>query len=500
MGHHRRGRGRLRQQHEHRFHADRTERHVRRRQRDGHGQVHALDPPRTDRPVRHRVRVGADLDVALVGHAGKAGFVDQHAHLTVVRIHVVRRQPDRIVGDAVAVTIGLGHHVIADHPVPLADVQLMRPTAGRFVFVVGQTVPVEIRPPAVGDAGRMRQEVHQPDLIVRVVLEDPFAACRVGGGPVGRAAADVVDEERPVEQVVVVGVEPEVRPRVGVGFEQPRQHFVALFVVVRRPGERPSVVGVDQPHAEAIRLDDIIAVARRADVVADAWQQPARWVARHDVRIDRVVGRKVVAAGAQRPDAGQRFAVGRRRFAAAGVRHAGGGHQIALVRAIDELVGADDQPVVHPDRRDPRAVFDDFGQVTTVVNVDVGDVQHVAKDRLGLERLKIRLTATPKELSGDAAADARPAAVDAGQAPAGQSADVIADLGDAHRRPHPRRLHRRDDARAGPADDAHVDLDDFAGPVRRRQQVPQPLDRRRGRIIGGHRRRRDERGRTGPNQ
>ena len=77
----------------------------------------------------------------------------------------------------------LGHHVVADHPPGLADVDLVRPVAvvGELVLRPGPSALISSRtfsgtPRVVGE------ELHQPLLVGHVLLDDLAAAVVVASG------------------------------------------------------------------------------------------------------------------------------------------------------------------------------------------------------------------------------------------------------------------------------------------------------------------------------
>ena len=121
----------------------------------------------TMRAIRDRVRrEAADLHVALVADVA----VLRDVALDVVRVHRVGRQADRILGDALAAAVLLGHDVVADHPPGLADVKLVRPVVGVGELVLRQAPRLEVLADLLRHARMIGQRPHQPLLIVDVLL------------------------------------------------------------------------------------------------------------------------------------------------------------------------------------------------------------------------------------------------------------------------------------------------------------------------------------------
>ncbi len=120
-----------------------------------------------------------------------------------VRVHAVGRQADRNPRPPAAATVVLGHHVIAEHPPGLADVELVRPVAVVGEFVLGQAQGLELAADGLGHAGVVGQRPHQALLVVLVLADDLLPRGVVGVGVVV-VHADVVGGDG--EVVVGVGL------------------------------------------------------------------------------------------------------------------------------------------------------------------------------------------------------------------------------------------------------------------------------------------------------
>ena len=207
-----------------------------------------------------------------------------------MRVHGVRRQADRVLDPTRAAAVVLGHHVGADHPPGLADVELVRPVAVVGELVPGQAPRLKMPADLLRHARMVGQRPHQPLLVIDVLLPDAGAGGIVALGVVV-VHADVVGGEG--EVVVRVGLAIGHEDRVPgqaviAGLEVAQQQLVLLLVVAGRLGQGPAVLGpVGGAEAEVVRLHAAVALAvdaRRAGV--DARQQAAGRVARLDVRID----------------------------------------------------------------------------------------------------------------------------------------------------------------------------------------------------------------------
>ena len=66
--------------------------------------------------------------------------------------------------------VALGHDEVGDHPPGLADVDLVRPVAVVVELVLGQPVAGRLLADVLGHAGVVGEEVHQPLLILLVLL------------------------------------------------------------------------------------------------------------------------------------------------------------------------------------------------------------------------------------------------------------------------------------------------------------------------------------------
>ncbi len=347
---------------------------MRRGEADRNEQVLALPLLRRQRSVADHVWVGgADADVPLVLHEAILGHVALH----MVRIHGIGAHPDRLGRLQPAEAVVLGHHVDAEHPPGLADIDLVGPVAVVGEFVLGQPPAAHRLADIVRHPRIVGQEVHQ-SLLVPLVFGDDLPPPLVGGVGVVVIEADVVR----AEGAVVVRVGLVVGDRVELaecfapaGREHPQEQFVLARIVALGLGERQAVLlRVGQAHAEAIGLHPAVARAVLTGRFGrDARQQAARPVARLDEGRDPVgEGVAVVADVFLHPV--ELLAVGLRRFAADRVADPGGRHQIAFVGGVDEHPSPVGLAVERRDRAD-AAVF--FLHATRPIEAGLADDGHV---------------------------------------------------------------------------------------------------------------------------
>ena len=373
----RRGR-RLAEREEDRFHADRAERHVRRREADGHEQVRAFAALWHERAVADRI--GTDpsavaerpvFDVPLVADTSLAVGIPP----AVVRIHAVGAERDGGWRRPLPEALVLGHHVGADHAARLADVELVLPAVPALA---GELVPA--RPPArhlaadaLRDARMVRERPHQPPLVPEVRRGDPLAL-GVGGLRIGGATADQVRRKaRAVVRVRLAVRHLRIDPRQAVAIERTRlqvaqEHLVIELAVTVRLRERDAVLRiVREAHPKAVGLDAVVARAVRTRILGlDARQESARRIPLPDVGIDPVL--HLVIDGQPPLDAVDRLAVDLVRLAPDRIGHARRGHQVPLVGAVEEYPAAVRVAAQRPDGLD-SPVFDFDSELRLTVEI-----------------------------------------------------------------------------------------------------------------------------------
>ena len=303
-------------------------------QADGHEQVVTLLSPGPDAAVADRIGLYAHLHVAFVADH----TVGRDISLAVVGVHVVGGQADRIVGFPIPLAVGLGHHIVGDHPPALADIELMGPVVVVDKLILGQAEPLEVLLDFLGNPRVVGECPHQSLLVAAVVGDDPLAV-GVAALDIPHVAADVVGADR--EVVVGVGLAIGHPDRVPgdstiARLEVAKEQFKLRLVVARWLGPRAAVVRhVGGAHAKVVGLHAAVAVAVGAGGLGgDQGEQAAGRIAGHDVGID-VVG-ELMLEGVGHADAVERFAIDAFGLAADVKRDASRGQQVALVSSVNE--------------------------------------------------------------------------------------------------------------------------------------------------------------------
>ena len=298
-------------------------------------------------------------DVALVLH----GASGRHIAADVVRIEHVGAHTDRLLHVACAQALVFREHVIAEHSPGLTDVELRRPVAVVAILVLGQAPGLHRRADVCRHTVVVREKPEQAQLIPLVVGDDlPSPLVRRLGVVIVRA--DVVE----AEGAVVVGVGLAVWDGVELpedfppaGGERSGEQFVGARIVAGGLRNRHAVVGVvGEAHPEAIGLHAGVAFAAGARRVGGDKRQQAtggiawllEWIDRHGPVVLVVQNAHLVAVPLLAVDAVC--------LASHVILHAGGRHQIAFIRGVDEHLSREpsrrpSRPSERRDRHDLRA-------------------------------------------------------------------------------------------------------------------------------------------------
>ncbi len=148
---------------------------------------------------------------------------------------------------------------------------------------------------------------------------------------------------------------------IAAGFGVAQEQFEIALVVLSGFRDGQSIVGgVGHAEAKAVGLNAAVACAFGAGAGGvDAGKQAAGRVAGLDVGRDAQAIGKLVLVAMRGFDAVVLFAVGGVGFAPGGVANSGLGHQVALIRGVDEHAAFVAASVFHDDGGDALAVFDD---------------------------------------------------------------------------------------------------------------------------------------------
>ena len=505
-----RGGGGLARHHEHRLHADAREGDVACRDCERDKQVVALGLLRDDRPVADSVGPGAFAAFGQLALAGHDAALDDPADL--VGVDAVAAQAHRISGHLLAARMMLGHHEVADHPPPLADIELMGPATRVAKLVARQAEPPHVGPHLLRHPRVGGQKVEESTLVMLVLAKQFLPPLGAGLAPAPAHAGEIAAERRRIEVVFLVwhGVvlrEPAEVHVVAVGqagLDEPHDDLVAGRVVAGGRLDRQPVGGGGETEPEAVGLHARGRLAGRAGFARiDQGEQAARRIPLEHVRVEREVAiphalttrlaavrpRLLVRRSRTAPvgvaDAGQRLVILVAAFAGERVRDARGGHEVALVGRVDEHLRGDRPPRVaragDDDAADPRPIlgrlneprFTEHGHSRLLDEFVEHLLGHVRLDCVGAagaaatapdrlvwliprELLAVAGHEPREKLASDAADRPWITDIDGGEAARGHAAEVPPRLDEHRVLPHAGRLHGRHHAPRGAAIDGDV--------------------------------------------
>ena len=333
---------------------------MRTREAHRHQQIFGLPAFRHQRAIRDFIRTARrNPDVAFVLHCP----FGRNITLDVVRIDRVAAHAHRLRRRFLFPQFIFCHDICADHPPCLAHVDLVRPTAIVLKLVLRQTPRAHLRPHVRRHARIGRDEV-KPALLIGFVLFQNLLPPLVVRLRIVVVHPDIVRRKRPVVVRVRLVIWNRVKLPEGLRPARrinAREQFILFRVVACWPDKRNPVLRyVRETHPVTIRLHLGVSLAKFPRIGrAHPGQDPALWIARHDVGTDLLFQISEVMPVMQhaRLHPIVFLAVDGIRLAPDVIPHTGRSHEVSLVSGIDEHFSRVGFPAQHRDRHDPRSVL-----------------------------------------------------------------------------------------------------------------------------------------------